>query len=339
MSILMVIWGHIINYRFGTGDFSLVAGYMAVLGVKVFFVISGFLITGLALDEESVSGTISMRGFYRRRAFRILPAYFIYLSAVWMLALTGVIKQDTAGVAQAAMFVCNVPGTDCGWFAGHSWSLAYEEQFYLLFPLVFLLTPTPRKPRVFAAIHALLATAPLVTLILLPHNTTWESFRALASNFSCISAGVVFACHRRQLNALTRHHPLISAGAALFILGCLAVASGKFGYLSFDIRTAIETLGLPLAIAWLIYQTTVRRSRITGLLDLPPVRYIGKISFSLYLWQQMFTSPATVGELSLWWLLPAAVLSYHLVEQPMVKLGRRNQMPPAIPPSARVPAP
>ncbi|MGY4827992.1 acyltransferase family protein [Sphaerotilaceae bacterium SBD11-9] len=336
ISILMVVWGHLVNYRFGSGEFSMVAGYLAVLGVKVFFVISGYLITGLALNEESRSGTLSIKGFYRRRAFRILPAYFAYLALVLVLSLTGAIRQDVAGVAQAAAFVCNAPGVDCGWFVGHSWSLAYEEQFYLLFPLLFLLTPRARKASLFTAIHLVLAVSPIVTLLLLPRSPSWESFRVMVSHFGCISAGVLFACRREQLTALgLRHHRLISISAAGCVLACLALASGYIVHRGAELRNAIEALVLPLSIAWLIYQTTVRPGRITACLDLPPVRYIGKISFSLYLWQQMFTSPTSLGDLSVLWLLPTALASYHFIEQPMVKLGRRNQATSALPPAAR----
>ncbi len=338
ISILMVVWGHLINYRFGTGDFSLVAGYLAVLGVKVFFVISGLLITGLALNEEAATGTLSIKGFYRRRVFRILPAYFVYLSAVLVLSLTGMIQQDPAGVAKAAVFVCNVPSIDCGWFAGHSWSLAYEEQFYLVFPLLFLLTPRARKASLFTTVHLALAVSPLLTLLLLPSSPAWESFRVLVSNFGCISAGVLFACRREQLNTLgLRHHRLVSSCAVLCVLACVALASGRLIHRGADLRNAIEAMVLPMAIAWLIYQTTVRHGRVTAFLDLPLVRYVGKISFSLYLWQQMFTSPASLGELSLWWLIPAAMVSYHFIEQPMVRLGRKKGLADDKMPTAATP--
>jgi peptidoglycan/LPS O-acetylase OafA/YrhL len=81
-----------------------------------------------------------------------------------------------------------------------------------------------------------------------------------------------------------------------------------------------------LSIAWLILRATVSRGYFAAVLDWPPLCYVGKISFSLYLWQQLFTaSPSISPPFSAFWLIPAAVLSYHLIEQPMVKLGRRSR--------------
>lgn len=322
ISILLVIAGHLVNHRYESGPASPIAAYLAVMGVKVFFVISGFLIAGLALSEEATTGTLSMKGFYRRRIYRILPAYFAYLATVLLFSLLGWIQQDLAGIGLAAIFVCNAPGLDCGWFVGHSWSLAYEEQFYLVFPLLFVLTPRELKPRLFAAIHGFLAITPLLSLVLMPDTPEWGAYRLLALHFGCISAGVMVAHHRDKLARLGRHHALISVAAALCVLAFIAVASGRFGHLTYPVRTALEALVLPLAIAWLIYRTTVHRGAVSRFLDWAPLRYVGKISFSLYLWQQLFTSSTTMGTFSALWLLPVAMFSYHCIEQPMVRLGR-----------------
>lgn len=338
ISILLVIAGHLVNYRYLSGEPSPLAGYLAVLGVKVFFVISGLLIAGLALNEEAATGTLSMKGFYRRRVFRILPAYFVYLATVLAMSWAGWITQDPQGVALAAVFVCNAPALDCGWFAGHTWSLAYEEQFYLLFPLLFMLTPRAAKPRLFTTIHAFLAITPLFSLLLMPETPQWSAYRVLASHFACISAGVMFAHHRDRLAALGRHHLVISAVTVLTVLACVAVASGRFGHLRYEVRNPIEALVLPVSIAWLIFRTTVHQGAVSRALDWAPLRYIGKISFSLYLWQQMFTAAAALSPFSVWWLIPAAVLSYHFIEQPMVRLGRRTSGGAGAPAATATPA-
>jgi peptidoglycan/LPS O-acetylase OafA/YrhL len=330
ISILLVIVGHLVNYKYQSGPASPLAGYLAVLGVKVFFVISGLLIAQLALKEEAATGTLSMSGFYRRRVYRILPAYFAYLATVLAFSLLGWIQQPTAGIGLAAVFMCNLPGTECGWFVGHSWSLAYEEQFYLAFPLLFVLTPRARKPRLFAGIHAFLAVTPLASLVLLPDTPEWASYRLMAAHFGCISAGVMFAHHRDTLAGIGRHHVLVSALAAGCVLACIVVASNRFGHLPYHLRTAIEALVLPIAIAWLILRTTVHRGAVSTLLDWAPLRYIGKISFSLYLWQQLFTAAPAAADFSVLWLLPVAMFSYHVIEQPMVRLGRARSRRPAL---------
>lgn len=335
ISILLVIVGHLVNYRYQSGPPSPVAGYLAVMGVKVFFVISGFLIAGLALKEETATGTLSMKGFYRRRVYRILPAYFAYLATVLLFSLLGWIEQEPAGIGLAAVFMCNLPGVDCGWFVGHSWSLAYEEQFYLVFPLLFVLTPRTRKPRLFAVIHAFLAVTPILTLLLMPDTPEWAAYRLLASHFGCISAGVMVAHHHDALARLSRHHAVVSAAAALCVLACIVVTSGRFGHLQYGLRNAIEALVLPISIAWLIYRTTVHRGAVSAFLDWAPLRYIGKISFSLYLWQQMFTAAPAMATFSVLWLVPVAMFSYHVIEQPMVRLGRSTSRQPTLPMGSR----
>lgn len=327
VSISMVIWGHLVNYRYAAGEPSLVSGYLATLGVKVFFVISGFLITTLALNEEASSGRLDVAGFYRRRVFRILPAYLFYLAAVLVLSLAGVIQQAVAGVGRAALFVCNIPGIECGWFAGHSWSLAYEEQFYLIFPLIFLFVPRRHKAHFFTALHLCLAVVPLLLLALFVPSPTVHAVSVLVSSFACISAGVLLGCYRERFDTLPIRHSLMTVCALAFVVACIVTGSGHYWHVGFDRRNAVEALALPLAIAWLIYQTTTRQSWCAALLELPVVRYVGKMSFSLYLWQQLFTSAPALGQFSVWWMLPVAMASYHLIEKPFVRWGRKDPSP------------
>ena len=141
VSILMVIFGHLVDYRYASENAQIVqelAGVTATLGVCVFFVISGLIITKLALRERDSGGGFSARKFYIRRVLRIVPPFYVYLLFVLALMALGSIAQHSTQTLEAATFSCNLPQINCGWFGGHSWSLAYEEQFYLLFPLVFL---------------------------------------------------------------------------------------------------------------------------------------------------------------------------------------------------------
>src|SRR5947209_4585230 len=74
--------------------------------------------------------------FYTRRFFRIVPPLFAYLATVYVLTRAGMLHGRPSLIAAAA-FTCNLPSSNCGWFVGHSWTLAYEEQFYILFPVLF----------------------------------------------------------------------------------------------------------------------------------------------------------------------------------------------------------
>ena len=108
-------------------------------GVKIFFVISGFLITTLLLAEERRNGRISLGMFYLRRAFRILPVAYLFVGVVAALMVMGRIVLPDHNLLYAVTFAMNM-APEGTWWTGHLWSLAIEEQFYLVWPVVFLLT-------------------------------------------------------------------------------------------------------------------------------------------------------------------------------------------------------
>jgi peptidoglycan/LPS O-acetylase OafA/YrhL len=117
-----------------------------VLGVDIFFAISGFLITTLLLREWQQSGSISLRAFYERRVARIFPAAYTYIAIIAVLAMIGVVQIRWDAFFAASFFTWNY-GTLLNLFAGskdiqlfnHFWSLSLEEQFYLLWPGCLLL--------------------------------------------------------------------------------------------------------------------------------------------------------------------------------------------------------
>ena len=113
----------------------------AHLGVSVFFVISGFLITSLLLKELDATGTIAIKRFYLRRAFRIFPPFYFYLAIVFVLAVVGLFPTPLRAFFFAATYTSDYylgPGSGSGGLQ-HLWSLSVEEQFYLLWPAALLL--------------------------------------------------------------------------------------------------------------------------------------------------------------------------------------------------------
>jgi peptidoglycan/LPS O-acetylase OafA/YrhL len=131
---LLVWWDHYVRQRSGN------------LGVEIFFVLSGFLITTLLLRELAKTGTVSLRGFYRRRARRILPAFYVF----WVVAVAVQVYHNpplsTGALASTFFYFSNYhlsfihPVNHR--IIGHTWSLAVEEQFYLLWPVLFLVFDT-----------------------------------------------------------------------------------------------------------------------------------------------------------------------------------------------------
>ena len=142
VSIVLVLVGHVA----GTVNAPAILTPLHNLGnfgVKIFFVISGFLITLLLLDELRRRGKIDMRGFYLRRCFRIFPAFYFFIACMMIAHAGGYLELFPGDLLHAATFTMNYHH-DRAWALNHTWSLAVEEQFYLLWPLLLLLLGTRR---------------------------------------------------------------------------------------------------------------------------------------------------------------------------------------------------
>ena len=136
ISVGLVVASHLVGMSglrvyFGQSVQSIAINY-GQIGVEFFFAISGFVICAGLLREDRVS----LSGFYIRRAFRILPPLLIYVTVVGAMATASFVQVSTGSFVRALSFTCNIG--PCDWQFGHTWSLAYEEQFYFVFPLIFI---------------------------------------------------------------------------------------------------------------------------------------------------------------------------------------------------------
>jgi len=113
--------------------------YVGLLGVKIFFVISGFIITRLMLEEVADTGTFRVGDFFIKRVFRIIPAFWIYLSVTTLLIWCGAVYSDPANLVPSLFFTSDFLQFGQSFFYAHSWSLSVEEQYYLLFPVLVIL--------------------------------------------------------------------------------------------------------------------------------------------------------------------------------------------------------
>lgn len=332
VSILLVIAGHLAGLRYGVAEAPL---SLANLGVCIFFVISGFIITRLALAEIERTGTFSARLFFTRRALRILPPFYFYLAAALLLGASGFIAIDASSALHAAAFTCNI--TKCDWFTGHSWSLAFEEQFYLAFPVIVLLF-MPRLRSALIAIFAALTLFPFAKYLIAK-----DSFRLatdMAFYFSMIAAGAVAAAHEPTIRRLSASRTAVSLNiaAALFVglvaaLDMMQVAPGSVP--SIALR-AVKTLGLPLALMWLVTSAAHQQAAWTRVLASAPLTWIGTISYSLYLWQQLFSAEPWRYQQHAWLfaaplMLVFAAASYYGSERPFMRLAKRFRSERAIP--------
>jgi peptidoglycan/LPS O-acetylase OafA/YrhL len=307
ISILLVVFGHWAATYFG----SPIALSYALLGVRIFFVISGYLITTLLLQERSQTATISLSEFYIRRAYRIFPAATVFL--VTML-ITRRHELTWYHAAMAAFYLADFDPTRPMFF-GHLWSLSVEEQFYLLWPSV-LKKWYVHRVRILFAVVALCPFYQVAAYALHYPGIVTHTFFAVADN---LAIGCLLAIFAPRL-------PLIGAWMGFLMammVGFIPLLDGVS-----RARTLILLfLLLPLlyvSIAGVLLHVVQTPYR---LLNLAPVVWLGKISYSLYLWQQIFVFDQRPRP---WYFIllatGVACLSYYLVEKPMLQLREKRTM-------------
>ena len=182
VSVLLVILHHLGAYQLA----NLVSPHVRLtailedcgpLGVKVFFVISGFVICRLLILEESRYGAVSLKTFYVRRVFRILPPFFLYVGVISLLLSVRLLNDSWSGICNGALFLYDfVPAERGSWFIGHTWSLAVEEQFYLVFPALWVLTKRIGRNRVFPVVFCLIVLWNLSTTV-----SGWDQLTILSA--------------------------------------------------------------------------------------------------------------------------------------------------------------
>ncbi len=313
LSILLVIIGHarttVPHLPFSVRRWATAIPGNASLGVTIFFVISGFLITHLLLREQQKTGRISLPGFYVRRFFRIMPAYYTFLICLIVLPRLPHVSSfhwlwlDKYSLKMAALFLTNYSPHSFGEWVGHTWSLSVEEQFYLFWPL--LLSLAGRKPGGWIAIGLILA-APMVRIgswFLVPHESIfWHRIPILLHTrvdslmFGCATAlfysSASFQGIIRRAFALRLHWAafafmfLVSPYLEVWSEPSIKVAAPPAPYLTLA-GYSLEGLCIVLLLVWAVQNVEHPMGR---LLNWKPVVHVGLISYSLYLWQQLFLS-------------------------------------------------
>jgi peptidoglycan/LPS O-acetylase OafA/YrhL len=309
-------------------------------GVELFFVLSGFLITKLAFEEHERRGFL-LRDFYTRRFFRIAPALAVLLVALVISSYTWL--SDIGGrVRSEVIFAATAAGNTVALFhgavdrptLGHSWSLAIEEQFYFVWPLILVIywksrrTPRDLVRYVLIVSLALFAVGRGVVWGLLGYEH-WSSIPFINSD------GIMLGCVM-AIQYHTSDRPLLPASRLLPLLATLVLVLDLFLerlFVDHD-SFALETVVLRLAWYVVVAAALDRRLVWREVLAWRPLRWLGLISYSLYLWHlPVFhlldtdrypnTPRSVLVVLRLVISFSAAALSYYLVEKPCIDFGRR----------------
>jgi peptidoglycan/LPS O-acetylase OafA/YrhL len=315
LAILLVVTGHTLTF---TLHFLQYAGLkLGEVGVLLFFVLSGYLITTLLRDEADRTGTIFLKAFYRRRAYRLLPALAVFLAGIALLRSMGVITNVSNRDFLAALFyLSNMMGRSQT--LGHLWSLSLEEQFYTLWPFLFLLLGTKRM---------LPVTLCLIFLVMI-----WRG-AAISLHLWNYETGVFYVRPWFRFDAIAvgcwlALVPLPPSPKWVFVLSASALIIWSL-YGEQISRPLFITLQTILAATFLF--SVVRGGLLVrALFSASWFRWLGGISYSLYLWQQIFT----VSLSKLGWIrqfpfnilsaITLAVLSRQFIEEPFLKFGRRR---------------
>lgn len=309
------------------------------LGVVLFFAISGILIPWRILEEETLTGRFHLKLFYIRRLFRIQPAAWAYLAVIAVLVLIGVLHEAWTHWFAALFLYENflyhetVANEMKGFFTGHFWTLAVEEHYYLLVSLLFFFVRR-RRLRIFFGLLIAVKTAQLIGYHFvsdpLLRRTYWQIHILLWPT----------------LAAIALRKPAIRAQAERWLQPWIVFALTAIVGLVLVRAYGIEHLPMLLSYSFTLWVAATMlhgRSWSTRALEWAPLRFIGRISYSLYLWHPLFYSAIAHPPVSSRLLIylsnrpvkylctfAVAVASYYLLEKPLIRLGHRLA-PPATP--------
>ena len=310
------------------------------LGVTLFFVLSGFLITTLLLQEHDETGTVSLRGFYRRRTLRLLPALLAFLGASVVLysllsawrgefdaqafrmighGLTYSTNIALSGVVDAAAI-----GGDDSFPLGHLWSLAMEEQFYLAWPVLLVFALGVRRH---LALFVVVGATVLMTAHAARLELSGESFQRIWFAPDSGAVAILVGC-ALALTPMWRGKAMRLGLVALpSLAGLVAIPVYLFTFPGASLLASI--------VCGALVVSALCDARLAGLLSARPLVYLGTISYGLYLWHELAMTLLGVkmtdwGPMS----IPAIVLSlvlavgsYYLIERRFLRRKTHRPRP------------
>jgi peptidoglycan/LPS O-acetylase OafA/YrhL len=329
LSITLVMFSHLVgttNFPIA-GDALTGVGDLGYLGVRVFFVISGYLITNLLVAEHAKTGAISLREFYIRRAYRILPAAYAMVASIALAAWVGVLAIDAWDLLAAVTYTTNYHYGG-GWELGHLWSLSVEEQFYLLWPVLLVIFG---RRSIVPLAAAMLVLAPVFRALAWHYLERGDDVmeQAYPCVMDSIAAGCLLAGARPLLDK-SRVYKWFTAGPGFVaVLAGIVLAQLPTHYVLLDSVIDVSVMNVCLAI--LVDRFVRYPAGPAGkVLNWRPVMFVGTLSYSLYLWQEPFLNHRVHRSTTEWPVnvvlaIACALGSYYLVEKPFLALRERRR--------------
>ncbi|MBW7914020.1 MAG: acyltransferase [Taibaiella sp.] len=310
LSILLVLFDHgkasMPEYITSTFFYEVLSN--SQLGVRIFFIISGYLITRLLLEEKQKHGEINLKAFYKKRVLRIFPVFYLYILVIILFQL---VLKDVfywKDILIAALFLWNFkllitgersgemvddgfrnPNKD-GWFLlGHFWTLAMEEQFYLMWP--FVMKKVKTKKNLIKVCIAVIIIMPLLRVLV---YYTVPTVRGQIDNMiftscdslllGCLMAILEKTSYKdRMIRILADTRVTICSAAFIFVASPYLILAYKGAY-NLTIGMTLMNIGIASLIMFSIH----RNNFWSQLLNLKTVATVGVLSYSIYIWQQLF---------------------------------------------------
>jgi peptidoglycan/LPS O-acetylase OafA/YrhL len=324
LSIVFVIYAHL---SFANSiPRAIHATSLGLSGVIIFFVISGYLITLQLLREKRNTQSIHIGYFVLRRAFRLFPACFLLIFVSWMLSYLGYVPLEKAALWHALTYTMDYYHPSSA-VLQHLWSLSVEEQFYLLWPFVVLFASFQRSKTILIAV-----------LVVCPLLRAWGwyfggveqdlIFRRFDMIADCLGWGCLLANVEDRLPKWTSSSATVLV--SLFIILGLGVFMSRV-----PASAIIATSVLSVCAVLIVHSLTSQSLWISRCFAWAPFAWLGTVSYSLYLWQELFTlhppphidspiySKIFVFPYNLAGALVAATLSFYLLEKPVRAWGSR----------------
>lgn len=331
VAVLLVFLHHLDMPRFPGG----------FLGVDLFFALSGYLITGLLLAEFRRSGRVSFVAFYARRGLRLVPALLVMTLPVLVWAkLDDIGSPLRDGLAGVTYFMdVYAPATHGGGGVfGHTWSLAVEEQFYLVWPVI-LVCGLYQQWRLTRVLLALIAAFTVVSAICRTelHIGAAELYWSPIPHVAELAAGALLAFALADHPARVRTvlgSPIVALAGVLGLVigGCYLQEGGVWLYAG-----GFTLIGLACT-ALVGHLLTAPEGLASRILSLRPMTWLGERSYAFYLWHYPIllgvsrhtSSHAEIGAIALTSSLAATAISWRYVESPFLRLKARRYQTPVL---------
>ncbi len=292
------------------------------VGVDLFFVLSGFLITNILIQEQEIKGSISYKNFFIKRVFRIFPAYYFYFALmILFISFTKIFMFSSQDIFAGIFYLSNYLSDLNPWPLGHFWSLAVEEQFYLFWPLLFLLFHKKLGDKLPLLIITLSPLIRILTYFLFPELRSRVSIMT-HTRFDSLLFGCYLAYQYKKNNFKAFNQFILKfklhffAGIHILFFSRLLQIQFKGKYIM-TFGYSLDALMMCLILIYVIEN----KNAFTEFLNTSFLVHIGTLSYSLYLWHMPFAWSGFGNDflfLRILGIYACALTSFLIIETPFM---------------------